>query len=393
MQPLAAAYGETLAAISAEISGYETEITANYQGNLQQKNDALSAAKHIQTQLQAAQTAAQINANEYKNLQTQITNENKALTQKNDALAQTIEGLRQYEMLQYDGEKHKNLMDRVAGFRVRYHELKHIEQRLNAELPQKKTEAITLNDRIKNGNNALKNIVLELENIGYVEQKHNDLKGKITAKESEEKETQQQLYRDKINAQRIDNEINTTKKDLENNQKTEATIHKNKDNIALLEQTSNLVKEFKNDILGRISPMIGAVATELFAAITQGKYEEIKVTNDFNFEVLDKGKYYGIERFSGGEIDLANLCLRIALTKAIDGLRGGGQLMGFLAFDEIFGSQDDSRREEILAAFDRLKEQFRQIYIISHIDFVKQYFPNILEISLNEKGSSAAWLE
>jgi exonuclease SbcC len=65
--------------------------------------------------------------------------------------------------------------------------------------------------------------------------------------------------------------------------------------------------------------------------------------------------------------------------------------MEFLAFDEIFGSQDEERRLEMMLALNYLQEQFRQIYIVSHIDSLKDYFPHLLEVQFAAEGSSAVW--
>lgn len=65
--------------------------------------------------------------------------------------------------------------------------------------------------------------------------------------------------------------------------------------------------------------------------------------------------------------------------------------MEFLAFDEIFGSQDEDRRMEMMLALNYLQEQFRQIYIVSHIDSLKDYFPHLLEVQFAAEGSSAVW--
>ena len=54
--------------------------------------------------------------------------------------------------------------------------------------------------------------------------------------------------------------------------------------------------------------------------------------------VYDNGNAYGIERFSGGEEDLANLCLRLAISEVITERAGG--VFNFIILDEIFGSQD-----------------------------------------------------
>jgi exonuclease SbcC len=84
--------------------------------------------------------------------------------------------------------------------------------------------------------------------------------------------------------------------------------------------------------------------------------------------------------------------LRIAITKAIADLSGANNTLNFLAFDEIFGSQDEDRKTEILSALNFLQEQFKQIYIISHDETVKEFFPNILEITQGTDGSETKWI-
>ena len=148
---------------------------------------------------------------------------------------------------------------------------------------------------------------------------------------------------------------------------------------------------FKLEILEKVSPGISREASDLFSRITKGKYESLRVDENFEFTIADGGIFYPIERFSGGEVDLANFCLRIAITKAIMDLSGAEQGIGFLAFDEIFGSQDEERRLEMMLALNYLQEQFRQIYIVSHIESLKDYFPHILEVQFGEAGSSVVW--
>jgi exonuclease SbcC len=160
----------------------------------------------------------------------------------------------------------------------------------------------------------------------------------------------------------------------------------------LLEKLLEQIKQFKSEILDRVSPGISQEASQLFSRITKGKYENIRVDENFDFSIADGGVYYPIDRFSGGEIDLANFCLRIAITKAIMDLNGNEQALEFLAFDEIFGSQDEERRHEIMLALNYLQEQFKQIYIVSHIETQKDFFPHILEVKHVDEGSSVRWI-
>ncbi|MCB9306018.1 MAG: SMC family ATPase [Lewinellaceae bacterium] len=175
------------------------------------------------------------------------------------------------------------------------------------------------------------------------------------------------------------------------NEQIQAQISDKLQEHELLGKLSALLGQFKTDILERVSPSISKEASDLFSRITRGKYESIRVDENFDFAIADGGVFYPIERFSGGEIDLANFCLRIAITKAIMELSGAGQAVEFLAFDEIFGSQDEERRHEMMLALHFLQEQFRQIYIVSHIESLKDYFPHILEVQYGADGSAVVW--
>ncbi len=189
------------------------------------------------------------------------------------------------------------------------------------------------------------------------------------------------------------NEIARRREKIKANARIQSLIGDKQSETELLDKLALSLDGFRNEILEKVSPSISREASALFSRITKGKYESILVDENFDFRIADGGEYYPIRRFSGGEIDLANFCLRIAITKAIMELSGSGQGIEFLAFDEIFGSQDEERRLEILLALNFLQEQFRQIYIVSHIESLRDYFPNILEVkSLQEGGSTATWV-
>src|SRR3712207_8873788 len=88
---------------------------------------------------------------------------------------------------------------------------------------------------------------------------------------------------------------------------------------------------------------------------------------DFRVRLLDRfDDSYAIDRFSGGEADVASLSARVALSKIIAG-RGGGGTLGFLILDEGFGSPDAGRRNKVLLTLQRLQRGFRPIFIISPV--------------------------
>ena len=101
---------------------------------------------------------------------------------------------------------------------------------------------------------------------------------------------------------------------------------------------------------------------------------------NFKFYITQNDIRYPIERFSGGEIDLANLILRVAISKVSNYINSNKKI-SILAFDEIFGSQDEERREAILTLLNELQREYNQIFVVTHIDDVKESFDNIIELS------------
>ena len=106
----------------------------------------------------------------------------------------------------------------------------------------------------------------------------------------------------------------------------------------------------------------------------------MKISSDFNFLVSREDKEVELQTLSGGEKDLASLCLRVAISKRISALAGRTN-MGFLALDEVFGSQDEERREELMNALAKIASDFRQIFVVSHNQDVQEIFPQRLSIS------------
>jgi DNA repair protein SbcC/Rad50 len=128
---------------------------------------------------------------------------------------------------------------------------------------------------------------------------------------------------------------------------------------------------FKN-LTARARPMLEAEASALIRELTDGRYERMEFDENYRVKLFDRfDDSYAIDRFSGGESDVASLSARVALSKII-AARGGGTTLGFLVLDEVFGSLDASRRNNVLLALERLKRAFGQIFIISHVAEVQE---------------------
>jgi exonuclease SbcC len=164
-----------------------------------------------------------------------------------------------------------------------------------------------------------------------------------------------------------------------------------KKNVQNLKMLSDVMSSFRSHLISRIRPALSLYASDFFSRLTDGKYQEIEIDENYNLMVYDGGNPYEIERFSGGEEDLANLCLRLAISEVITERAGG--LFNFIILDEIFGSQDMIRRQNIMKALNSLSSKFRQIFLITHIEDIKNHMENIILVSENESGISTVKIE
>ena len=150
-----------------------------------------------------------------------------------------------------------------------------------------------------------------------------------------------------------------------------------------------LFTEFFRSLTARARPMLEAEASSLVRELTDGRYESMEFDENYRVRLLDRfDDSYAIERFSGGEADVASLSARVALSRLV--AARGENTLGFLVLDEVFGSLDAGRRNNVLLALERLKRSFGQIFIISHVGEVQEsaLVDEVWMIEEDEEGKS-----
>ena len=86
---------------------------------------------------------------------------------------------------------------------------------------------------------------------------------------------------------------------------------------------------------------------------------------------------------SGGEEDLANLVLRLAISQMI--AERSGQAFSLLILDEVFGSLDESRRHNVVELLRRLGDRFEQVIVITHIESVREGLDRVISLRYDEQ--------
>ncbi len=390
-QPVLDAYDSVLSQLDREISNIQTTEKAALE---QQLAEVIEVGKGLRGQRDDAEKVAQTHRAELARLgemarQRHAESDNLKKLDTEVARLQVI--LREIGEVHFDEAAYQILKVKLATQEPRYREFLTQENYVARELPTALSALKTAETAAAEATEKTTALTTNLAAVGYDAARYEAAKQAVTGfNETLSAQSEQVRALEKTGFE-LQNEQSRATEKLRANERILAQISGKLEEIDLLRKLAEMLGLFKTEILEKVSPGISREASELFSRITKGKYEGIRVDENFDFAIADGGQFYPIERFSGGEVDLANFCLRIAITKAIMELSGTGQRLEFLAFDEIFGSQDEERRLEMMLALNYLQEQFRQIYIVSHIESLKDYFPHLLEVQVAEEGSAVVW--
>jgi exonuclease SbcC len=158
-----------------------------------------------------------------------------------------------------------------------------------------------------------------------------------------------------------------------------------------LERVTLLLDGFRDHLVARIGPELSREAEALFRELTSHEYDDLRIDEEtLTIQIADGDRYFGIDRFSGSEGDLANLALRVAISMHLS--RVSGADVGMLVLDEVLGSLDVERRDLFVQAMGRLSGRFHQLFVITHAEQVKDQFPASIEVRRIGRRRSEALL-
>ena len=152
----------------------------------------------------------------------------------------------------------------------------------------------------------------------------------------------------------------------------------------LIEQALPQIEAKSNEILERLSAGNMSVRFITQAAYKDKRRDDLKETLDI--QISDGMGARDYEMFSGGEAFRVNFAIRLALSEVL-AQRAGARLQT-LVIDEGFGSQDALGRQRLIEAINQVRPDFAKILVITHIDELKDAFPNRIEVEKDSMGST-----
>jgi len=153
----------------------------------------------------------------------------------------------------------------------------------------------------------------------------------------------------------------------------------------LHDELDRAYSDMRTDLNLQLRPEISELASAFLTDLTDARYSELELDDQYNVIVLEDGVPKPV--ISGGEEDVANLVLRLAISQMI--AERAGQPFSLLILDEIFGSLDEGRRSNVLDLLRRLQDRFEQVIVITHIETVREGLDRVITVRYDDESGAS----
>jgi len=195
-----------------------------------------------------------------------------------------------------------------------------------------------------------------------------------------------------LGAVAADAELTSARAALEAADQARAELSRNEAQLGVLvadrrlhEELDRAFTDLRTDLNQALRPELSDLASRYIRELTDGRYSEIELDDQYNIIVLEDAIPKPV--ISGGEEDLANLVLRLAISEMI--AERAGQAFSLLILDEVFGSLDEARRHNVVDLLRRLQDRFEQVILITHIESVREGLDRVVTVRYDEESGTS----
>jgi len=286
----------------------------------------------------------------------------------------------------YDETEHVRVRARVAELTPLRDELMRIAARADRapELLQKATAAEQHLTRLEATAQALRD---KLSALGWSVEAFALLKETFLAAEREARDAHLALVRAQAeHAAALEQRASLSRRREERDRRL-AEAERLRSDLAMNQELDRAFSELRDDLNAALRPDLADAASTLLRDLTNGRYTDLELDEDYLATIVDDGEPKQV--ISGGEEDVTNLALRLAISQMI--AERAGQPFSLLILDEVFGSLDEERRNAVMDLLRGLADRFPQVILITHIESVRDSFDRIVRIDYDvESGVASA---
>jgi exonuclease SbcC len=195
-----------------------------------------------------------------------------------------------------------------------------------------------------------------------------------------------------LRASDLRGDVKTAEQTLQGAQRAEAQyrerardVEERETDLRYHDELDEALSELRSELNAQVRPELSEIASAFLAQLTDGRYTAMDIDEAYNILVLDEGEEKPV--ISGGEEDVANLVLRLSLSQMI--AERAGHPLSLLILDEVFGSLDVARRDNVVQLLHHLEDRFEQVILITHIEGIRESLDQVLRVDYDERSGTS----
>jgi DNA repair protein SbcC/Rad50 len=278
----------------------------------------------------------------------------------------------------YDHERHEAVLQQTRALEplaLQAERLRAVAERgdqVSTELEDARRLGATINASIQELRSGL-------TALGYSEAAFREFRAAELAAEAERRQTELALVRARGEMEAAMEALNQVARRRTERAERERAAAQAASELALHQELDRALTDLRTELNSTLRPDLSYLASSFLRDLTGGRYTDLELDEDYVATLLDDGDPKAV--ISGGEEDVANLALRLAISQMI--AERAGQPLSLLILDEIFGSLDEDRRTAVVDLLRSLADRFPQVILITHIDSVREGFDRVVRVGLD----------
>jgi exonuclease SbcC len=284
----------------------------------------------------------------------------------------------------YDAERHAEVIASVDRLTPMEAEATRVQAMLERE-PQLRLERTRIAQEVMRVQSTLGTLRTRRQQISFTEKEFNDLRADFERVRAELQESKVATARAQEQVTSATAAVSAAQDAAEDLKRKVAQLDVMQTDRRLHDELDRAFSDLRTDLNYQLRPELSELASAFLSELTDARYTEMELDDQYNIVILEDGIPKPV--LSGGEEDLANLVLRLAISQMI--AERAGQSFSLLILDEVFGSLDEARRFNVVELLRGLQDRFEQVILITHIEPVREGLDRVISVTYDaELGHS-----
>ena len=224
-----------------------------------------------------------------------------------------------------------------------------------------------------------------MADLGYSEQRFTDARTEYEMAEASAREAEVELVSAEADQRAVLAALSLAEQRINERQERAKSALVVRRDIRLHDELDQGLQDLRAELNASMRPEIVERASGFLSDLTGGRYGHLELDEQYRSLIVEDGVQKLV--VSGGEEDLVNLVLRLAIGQMV--AERAGQPLSLLVLDEIFGSLDENRRSLVVDLLHKLGGRFPQVVLITHIESVVDGVDRVLRVDYDQSRGAA----